>query len=271
MFVAWVKQGKLSIRIDRTYPLARPRRRIPHSNSGRSAAECCFFRSATTHDPAQRMSLSISRRFGVLLRLIRGMGLWSATALNMIDMIGVGPFITMPLVVSAMGGPQAMLGWIAGALLAVCDGLVSAELGAALPGSGGSYRYLSEIYGPQKWGRLISFLFIWQLSFQRSALDCHADASGWQAMRPITGRAWKRSMPHTLRLCTFRGRITSGELDRDAGNCACGRHLFFHGLAALPAHHGDRAPVENIVAGRDGNDWMDHLRRADAFQRRSRV
>ncbi len=93
------------------------------------------------------------------------MGLGSATALNMIDMIGVGPFITMPLVVAAMGGPQALLGWIVGALLAVCDGLVSAELGAALPGSGGSYRYLSEIYGPQKWGRLISFLFIWQLSF----------------------------------------------------------------------------------------------------------
>src|SRR6204780_4916690 len=97
--------------------------------------------------------------------LIRGMGLRSATALNMIDMIGVGPFITMPLVLGAMGGPQAMLGWIAGALLAVCDGMVSAELGSMFPGSGGSYRYLSEIYGPRKWGRLISFLFIWQLSF----------------------------------------------------------------------------------------------------------
>ena len=97
--------------------------------------------------------------------LIRGMSLPSATALNMIDMIGVGPFITMPLVVAAMGGPQALLGWVAGALLAVCDGLVSAELGSMFPGSGGSYRYLSEIYGPQKWGRLISFLFIWQLSF----------------------------------------------------------------------------------------------------------
>jgi len=93
------------------------------------------------------------------------MGLGSATAMNMIDMIGVGPFITMPLVVAAMGGPQALLGWIVGALLAVCDGLVTAELSAALPGSGGSYRYLREIYGPKKWGRLISFLFIWQLSF----------------------------------------------------------------------------------------------------------
>src|ERR1017187_5046099 len=98
--------------------------------------------------------------------LIRGMGLGSATALNMIDMIGVGPFITMPLVLGAMGGPQAMLGWVVGALLAVCDGLGSAELGAALPGSGGPYRYLNEIYGPRKWGRLISFLFIWQLFFR---------------------------------------------------------------------------------------------------------
>src|SRR5438093_1030202 len=98
-------------------------------------------------------------------QLIRGVGLSGATALNMIDMIGVGPFITMPLIVSAMGGPQAMLGWILGALFAMCDGLVWAELGAAMPGSGGSYRYLKEIYGPRSLGRLISFLFIWQLSF----------------------------------------------------------------------------------------------------------
>jgi len=97
--------------------------------------------------------------------LIRGIGLGSATALNMIDMIGVGPFITIPLIVSAMGGPQAMLGWVLGAVLAICDGLVWAELGAAMPGSGGSYRYLKEIYGPQTLGRLVSFLFIWQLSF----------------------------------------------------------------------------------------------------------
>ena len=83
----------------------------------------------------------------------------------MIDMIGVGPFITMPLVVAAMGGPQALLGWIIGALLAICDGLVWAELGAAMPGAGGSYVYLREIYGPRSLGRLVSFLFIWQLSF----------------------------------------------------------------------------------------------------------
>ncbi|HEX3320874.1 MAG TPA: amino acid permease [Terriglobales bacterium] len=107
----------------------------------------------------------ISQNHAPATGLVREIGLGEATALNMIDMIGVGPFITMPLIVGAMGGPQAMLGWFLGALLAVCDGLVWAELGAAMPGSGGSYRYLKEIYGPKKFGRLISFLFIWQLSF----------------------------------------------------------------------------------------------------------
>ena len=97
--------------------------------------------------------------------LIRAVGLSGATTLNMIDMIGVGPFITMPLIIAAMGGPQAMLGWIFGALLVICDGLVWAELGAAMPKSGGPYNYLQEIYGKRKLGRLMSFLFIWQLQF----------------------------------------------------------------------------------------------------------
>src|SRR5438046_7258818 len=110
------------------------------------------------HDPSQSAESSSPQ-------LIRGISLGSATALNMIEMIGVGPVITIPLIVSAMGGPQAMLGWILGSIFAMCDGLVCAELGAALPGSGGSYRYLREIYGSKRLGRLISFLFIWQLSF----------------------------------------------------------------------------------------------------------
>ncbi len=97
--------------------------------------------------------------------LIRGVGTLGATALNMIDMIGVGPFITMPLIIAAMGGPQAMLGWIFGAILVICDGLVWSELGAAMPKSGGAYYYLKEIYGERKLGRLMSFLFIWQLTF----------------------------------------------------------------------------------------------------------
>ena len=98
-------------------------------------------------------------------KLARGIRLRSATALNMIDMIGVGPFITIPLIIQAMGGPQAMLGWIIGAGVALCDGLIWAELGAALPGQGGTYHYLSEVFGPERWGKFWSFLFVWQLIF----------------------------------------------------------------------------------------------------------
>src|SRR5678809_1400871 len=127
--------------------------------------KCSRISSSTLHPALRPFMNSSAENGGDKSQLIRGVGLGSATALNMIDMIGVGPFITLPLIVGAMGGPQAMLGWVLGALLAVCDGLVWAELGAAMPGSGGSYRYLKEIYGPQKLGRLISFLFIWQLSF----------------------------------------------------------------------------------------------------------
>src|SRR6201997_3469765 len=97
-------------------------------------------------------------------RLIRGIGVGSATALNMIDMIGVGPFITLPLIVAAMGGPQAMLGWVLGAALALCDGLVWAELAAAFPEAGGSYAFLREIYGAGRFGRLVSFLYVWQFT-----------------------------------------------------------------------------------------------------------
>ncbi len=98
-------------------------------------------------------------------QLVRGLTLSGAVAVNMTDMIGVGPFITIPLIVSAMGGPQAMLGWIFGAIIAMSDGMVWAELGGAIPGSGGTYRYLGEMYGRQKLGKLMSFLFIWQLIF----------------------------------------------------------------------------------------------------------
>lgn len=97
--------------------------------------------------------------------LRRDLGLLQATSLNMTDMIGIGPFITIPLFLSTMGGPQAMIGWLVGALLAFCDGLVWAELGAAMPQAGGSYFYLREAYGPRGAGRWLSFLVVWQIMF----------------------------------------------------------------------------------------------------------
>ncbi len=99
-------------------------------------------------------------------KLERGLGLKEATALNMIDMVGIGPFIVIPLVIKDMGGPQCLLAWAAGAVLALLDGCIWAELGAAMPLAGGSYVYLREGFGPSRWGRLMSFLLIWQTIIQ---------------------------------------------------------------------------------------------------------
>ena len=99
-------------------------------------------------------------------KLERGLGLVQATALNMIDMVGIGPFVVIPLVIGEMGGPQSLVAWMAGALLSLLDGCVWAELGAAMPQAGGSYVFLREGFGAMRWGRLMSFLLIWQTLVQ---------------------------------------------------------------------------------------------------------
>jgi amino acid transporter len=97
--------------------------------------------------------------------LQRGLSTLSALGLNVIGMVGIGPFVTLSLIVAAMGGPQAMLGWILGALLSLCDGMVWSELGTAYPEAGGSYSYLKHLYGERKLGRVFSFLYAWQILF----------------------------------------------------------------------------------------------------------
>src|SRR5438874_11161656 len=84
----------------------------------------------------------IKQKYG----LVRGFGLLHATALNMSNMVGVGPFITIPLIIASMGGPQCMLGWLVGGIIALSDGLVWSELAAAMPGTGGTYLYLREAF-----------------------------------------------------------------------------------------------------------------------------
>jgi len=97
--------------------------------------------------------------------LDRRVGLRSAIVLNMLEMIGVGPFITLPLVIAAAGYRLSIWAWVLGAVIAVADGWVWAELGAAFPRAGGSYAFLREIYGPHRAGKWISFLYVWQVSF----------------------------------------------------------------------------------------------------------
>ena len=98
--------------------------------------------------------------------LERGLGLKEAVALNMIEIVGIGPFVVSGIVIREMGGPQALLAWLGGAVLATLDAFVWSELGAAMPKAGGSYVFLREAYGPLRWGRLMAFLFVWQTFVQ---------------------------------------------------------------------------------------------------------
>jgi amino acid transporter len=119
-------------------------------------------------------------------RLLRRFGLLEATALNMTNMIGIGPFITIPLLLSTLGGPQAMLGWLVALLITISDGMIWSELGAAMPGSGGSYVYLREGYGRETFGRLMGFLFIWQFILS-GPLEI---ASGYIGFTQYLGYVW---------------------------------------------------------------------------------
>ena len=120
------------------------------------------------------------------------MGLLQATATNIISMVGVGPFLTIPFMVAAMNGPHVIYPWIAGLVLALADGLVYAQLGAALPGSGGGYLYLREAFKPFGLGGLMAFLFIFQ-TILIAPLSVAGGAVGfadylqfvWVAMTPL--------------------------------------------------------------------------------------
>ena len=119
--------------------------------------------------------------------MTRRFGLLHATALNMTNMIGIGPFITIPLLMSALGGPQATLGWLVALVIVMCDSMVWSELGAAMPGSGGSFGYLRQGYGPETFGRLMGFLFVWQFVFS-GPLEI---ASGYIGFANYLGYLWK--------------------------------------------------------------------------------
>ena len=119
--------------------------------------------------------------------LLRRFGLLEATALNMTNMIGIGPFITIPLLLTTLGGPQAMLGWLIALVITISDGMIWSELGAAMPGSGGSYVYLREGFGRESFGRLMGFLFIWQFILS-GPLEI---ASGYIGFTQYLGYIWK--------------------------------------------------------------------------------
>jgi amino acid transporter len=144
-------------------------------------------------------------------QLVRRFGLLPATALNMTNMIGVGPFITIPLLMTALGGPQAMLGWVVALVIVICDGMVWSELGAAIPGSGGSFQYLREAFGRERLGRLMAFLFVWQFVLS-GPLEI---ASGYIGFASYATYIWKGlTRPGVIALITAVGLINIALLYR---------------------------------------------------------
>src|SRR5881392_4000524 len=143
--------------------------------------------------------------------MVRRFGLIHATALNMTNMIGIGPFITIPLLMSALGGPQAMLGWLVALITVLCDSTVWSELGAAMPGSGGSFGYLRQGYGAEKIGRLMGFLFVWQFVLS-GPLEI---ASGYIGFSHYLGYIWKGITPgQTMLVITIIGLVNLALLYR---------------------------------------------------------
>jgi len=156
--------------------------------------------SDTDHLPAAESS-RLTRRFGLL----------SATALNMTNMMGAGPFITIPLLMTALGGPQAMLGWIVALVIVISDGMVWSELGAAMPGSGGSFHYLRESFGSERFGRLMGFLFVWQFVLS-GPLEI---ASGYIGFAQYASYIWKGlTRPETIALIAGVGVVNIALLYR---------------------------------------------------------
>ncbi|HWN89035.1 MAG TPA: APC family permease [Chitinophagaceae bacterium] len=95
----------------------------------------------------------------------RKINLLQATSINMIDMVGIGPFVVMPFVVSQFNNGLFLWAWIFGAITAFIDAVIWSELGAAYPLAGGTYNFHRIAYG-EKYGKLMSFLFVWQTSIQ---------------------------------------------------------------------------------------------------------
>ena len=153
-----------------------------------------------------------------LPQLERALGHKEAVALNMIEIVGIGPFVTSALVIKAMGGPQALIAWLAGGLLATLDGFVWSELGAAMPKAGGTYVFLREAYGPHKWGRLMSFLFVWQtmihgpLSMASAAIGFSKYVSYLHPLTKWQGKAVSGALILLLIILLYRRIETIGRI-----------------------------------------------------------
>jgi len=137
--------------------------------------------------------------------LQRRLGLLNAVSINMSNMVGTGPFITVPAILATLGGPQSLIAWGVGALLAIADGLVFAELGASIPASGGSYIFLRECLGRDRWGHMMAWIFVWQFLFS-GTLEIATSSIG---MAEYTGFLWPKLVTYRWGVKLLAAAITA--------------------------------------------------------------
>jgi amino acid transporter len=138
-------------------------------------------------------------------RLPRRLTLVNAISINMSNMVGTGPFITVPAILATLGGPQSLIAWGVGALLAIADDLVFAELGASIPASGGSYSFLRECLGRKDWGHMMAWIFVWQFLFS-GTLEIATSSIG---MAEYAGFLWPKLLAHPWGMKFLAAGITA--------------------------------------------------------------
>lgn len=141
-------------------------------------------------------------------RLPRRLGRLNAVSINMSNMVGTGPFITVPAILATLGGPQSLIAWGVGALLAIADGLVFAELGSAIPASGGSYIFLRECLGRNRWGHMMAWIFVWQFLFS-GTLEIATSSIG---MAEYTGFLWPKLITYRWGVKLLAAAITAAAM-----------------------------------------------------------
>lgn len=151
-------------------------------------------------------------------KLERRLGLFQSTVINMIDMVGIGPFVVLSIVIQLMGGPWFLYAWLAGAILSIIDAMIWSELGAAFPLAGGSFNFLRASYGEKSWGKLFSFLYVWQTMLQ-APLVVASGAIGFAhyfgylvPLNDITSRIVSGSIVILLTLLLYRKIETIGKI-----------------------------------------------------------
>lgn len=185
--------------------------------------------------------------------LERRLGLAQATAINMTDMVGIGPFITMPMVIGMMNGPYFLYAWIAGAFLSIVDAMIWSELGAAFPRAGGSYNFLKEAYGKNGAGKMMSFLFVWQTLIQAPLVIASA-AIGFSKyfsylvpLTPITEKVVSGAVVVLIIFLLYRKIEAIGKISVFLW---CGVIITMFWIIGGGIAHGNfLAPIQNINSG----------------------